>query len=104
MSRLWSLFSTRSWWLLEPDDNLVNNGRAALATDGSWALAYVTSSVTVQLSRLVAGGSIVSVSWFNPYSGTYTPAGNYPTSGTQTFSRPTSDNGNGNDWLLVLEH
>jgi hypothetical protein len=104
MSRLWSLFSTRSWWLLEPDDNLVNNGRAARATDGSWALAYVASSVTVQLSQLVAGGSSVSVSWFNPYTGTYTPAGSYPTSGTQMFSRPTSDNGNGTDWVLLLEH
>ena len=103
MSRLWSLLSSRAWWLLAPADGLVSSGYAAFASDRSWALAYVTSSVTVEMSQLAAGGASVAVSWFNPYTGTYTSVGSYATTGTQAFSTPTSGNGNGTDWVLLLE-
>lgn len=102
MQRLAALWTSQAWWLLRPASTLVNNGRAAIASDSSFALAYVTGSVTVQLSQLAAGGSSVIVRWFNPYNGAYTSVGTYETSGSQSFGTP-GNNGNGSDWVLVMQ-
>ncbi len=102
MQALKSLWSGRAWWLLKPQDSLVSTGHAAVAQNGSFALAYVGRTVTVQLSQLAAGGRSVTARWFNPYTGMYTAAGTYATSGSRTFATP-GNNGSGSDWVLVLE-
>jgi hypothetical protein len=100
MQRFKTLWTSRNWWLLQPTGTLASAGQAALASDRSYALVYTTSSTTVQLSQLA--GPSVTARWFNPSSGTYVAIGQYPATGSLSFTTPGS-NGSGNDWVLVLE-
>ncbi len=102
MQALNSLWSSFSWWALEPTDSLVVNGHAAVASDQSFAVVYVTESVTVKLGSLAKGGADVQASWFNPFSGDTTTIGTFPTSDSRSFTIPGS-NGDANDWVLVLK-
>jgi len=110
MSYVESFFRGRSWWLLQPDQNdaLLVAGRgskdsagyvtAALASDRSWAVAYLPGGagpVTVDRSRL---GARLSVSWLDPRTGKSTSIGTFPNSGSQQLKAPDA-----NDWVLVLE-
>ena len=102
MQKLHDLWISHPWWLLQPRDSLVSSGHAALASDGSYALAYLTGNTTVRLSDLASGGTTVNAKWYNPFTGAYTAAGTFPTSGTRTFTTP-GNNGSGTDWILVIE-
>jgi hypothetical protein len=100
MQHFKNFWTSRNWWLLQPSGSLASSGNAALASDRSYAVVYTTGSTTVQLS-LLAGPS-VTARWFNPWTGAYVAIGQYPATGSQTFTTP-GDNGTGTDWVLVLE-
>jgi hypothetical protein len=110
------LLEPRPWWRLIPDTKheLVAAGygtwkqadyvAAALADDGSLALAYLPSSrpVTVDLSRLRGP---VHAQWFDPTNGKYQEAGDSPLSnvGQRQFAPPGRNAAGDRDWVLVLE-
>src|SRR5262249_9034627 len=74
---------------------------ATRGSDGSYAWVYIANGapVTVNMGKLTGGA--VKSSWYSPRDGTYTPIGQYPNTGTQTFDPPgaTADVNYG---LLVL--
>ena len=101
MQRLAALWTARSWWLLQPQDSMITAGHAARASDGSFALAYVTTNVTVQLNQLA--GPNVLARWYDPFTGVYNPINTFPKSASPFFTTPGNNGNNGADWVLVLE-
>jgi hypothetical protein len=111
MAHLKTFFSARPWHELVPDQKheVVTGGlgefngmdtlAAARTADGSTLMAYAPTprTITVDLSKLT--GSRARAWWFNPRTGESSPAGDYPTSGTQDFVTP----GDG-DWVLVIDN
>ncbi|HET6560054.1 MAG TPA: glycoside hydrolase family 140 protein [Prolixibacteraceae bacterium] len=93
---------------LNPDQSIVSgvnptdslHVRAAMATDRSFALVYLSlgQPVSVDLAKL---GKEVSASWYNPRDGKMKKTGSYKNTAIQQFTPPT--NGADNDWLLVLK-
>ncbi|HXR08985.1 MAG TPA: DUF4038 domain-containing protein [Candidatus Acidoferrum sp.] len=111
VSNLIALLSTRSWWSCIPDysNNVVTAGygtygnqafvTAMREASGKTVIAYVpvgTMTPTVAMNQL-AGWSATAW-WFNPRTGAGTTIGTYPTTGTQTFTPPDT-----NDWTLVID-
>lgn len=110
------LFASRAWWKLEPDqfNELVFHGRgkpgdddyvtAARATDGSFALAYLPKSRTIDmdLGRFPAP---VTAAWFDPTDGRLHPVEPSPLEnrGTRTFLPPEKNAAGDSDWILILE-
>jgi hypothetical protein len=100
------LFAQRSWWLLRPDasNKLLTDGYlglggpydlavAAMASDGSFAIAYMPSArqVTVDLGQMA--GPKVTARWYDPASGTFSttriPGSPFPiSSGIQVLPPP----------------
>src|SRR5574342_952336 len=78
---------------------------AAQASDGTLLLAYAPSTGSGTQSFTVDPRSMAGTArarWWNPKSGAFTDAGSVPNSATKGFTTPGS-NGDGNDWLLVLD-
>ncbi|MGD8240749.1 MAG: DUF4038 domain-containing protein, partial [Armatimonadota bacterium] len=109
MGYLRALMLSRPWHELWPEPRLIAGGQgmrgtyvpAALAEDGSWALAYVpeTQKVTVDLRRIVGGGA--RVSWYNPRDGHFTSVGDFPNDAPLSFAPPAGDPDP--DYVLVVE-
>jgi Protein of unknown function (DUF4038)/Putative collagen-binding domain of a collagenase len=110
MTRLKTLFSSRPWYDLVPDDKheIVVDGlgefrgldylAAARTKDGATVIAYmpITRAITVDMTKL--SGKEANATWFNPRTGKSDPAGQFPTSGKHQFTPP----GDG-DWVLLLD-
>ncbi|MCB0601917.1 MAG: hypothetical protein KDC28_11840 [Saprospiraceae bacterium] len=62
--------------------------------------SYDGSSIEVYLGK-VSGGQVVA-KWLNPRTGEITSIGKYENSGSRIF-KPTGPQGDGNDWVLILE-
>ncbi|MCC5929434.1 MAG: glycoside hydrolase family 140 protein [Cyclobacteriaceae bacterium] len=75
--------------------------RAAVATDGSFLLAYMAQGQPVSVVMKKIAGQNVNARWFDPRNGKMTALGQFQNVGTETFTPPTS--GIGHDWVLVLE-
>jgi hypothetical protein len=100
MKYLGALWNARSWWLLVPD----GTGKAAYASDGSFAFAYAGSgSVTTDLSKLA--GPTVKAQWYDPTSGAYSavPGSPFSNTGTRSFSQSAANSAGDPDWVLVLD-
>jgi hypothetical protein len=103
-------FDSLEWWKLVADngrmlDRRVDSNRSAVAgraTDGSFAVVYLSSAdpVTLDLSQL---SGTTAARWFDPTSGEFTDAQDFPNSAPQHFSPPETLNRAGfTDWLLLL--
>lgn len=113
LGHLRRLFESRPWWLLAPDQGhrFVSAGHgiiatndyavAALATDGSFGIAYLPSprTLTVDLTRLT--GSRVRAWWFNPATGHASPIAKVAKESTCTFTPPAREEDA--DWVLVVD-
>lgn len=110
-----ALFTTRSWWKLQPDqaNTMLTSGissgqdrtAAALASDHSFAIAYMPSvrSITIDMSKLA--GANVKAQWIDPSTGSSsTVSGSpFPAFGTRSL-QPAASNASGyGDWVLLLE-
>lgn len=110
------LLHPRPWWRLVPDmeHKLVTEGygqwkqadhvAAALADDGSLALAYLPKGGTIQVAMDRLHGP-VDASWFDPTNGQYrsvegSPFGN---KGKRGFASPGKNNAGDSDWVLLLQ-
>jgi hypothetical protein len=87
--------------LLGPDQPVLNRFEATRGADGSYAFIYSAAGrpFTLRTDRL--SGTDLVAWWYDPRTGTATPAGRFPRTATPAFTPPTS--GLGNDWVLVLD-
>ena len=123
MGRMKDLMTSRRWWELAPDQELVTNntpdphshvqhvegatqnpGReyvpAARARDGSFAYVYVPEWKTVALDLTRMAGQKVRASWFNPRTGEQSAAGEF----AKEEIRVTAPTGpEAPDYVLILE-
>ena len=90
-----------------PDPSLVadaglqyNYVAATRGKDYAFIYTYTGRNFKLVMGRI--GGTQVKAAWFNPRSGTTTPAGAYANKGIVEFN-PPGDPQNGNDWVLVLD-
>jgi hypothetical protein len=114
MRHLKTLLSSRAWEKLVPDlDHQImtagyQEGGAyapfAMASDGSFGLAYLPNSrtVTVDMSRFAAP---VRAMWFDPTNGTrWQMAGSpFVNAGSRSFTPAQTNGGGDSDWVLILE-
>jgi hypothetical protein len=110
MSRLGSLFNSRPWNALMPDEQhtVVVEGlgefrgldylAAARTADGSTVIAYLPSRRKFIVDLTKISGKAANAWWFNPRSGDATFAGQFPTVGKQEFT-PAEEG----DWVFVLD-
>jgi len=92
-----------------PDQSLVvgdagkglDHVAAMRAPDGSWAMLYLPQGKPVQVALAELGIGRVRASWFNPRTGSFSPAPDPTPARKGIFDPPTS--GEGQDWVLVLE-
>jgi hypothetical protein len=77
---------------------------SAATPDGRLLVAYVppahNGAFTVDMTAM--SGS-ARARWFDPASATYTTIGNYPNTGTQTFTVPGTNSAGSTDWVLILD-
>ena len=115
MTHLRALLTDLPWWLMLPDrsHSLLAVGQggdddravAALAADGSFALAYLPSAREIAIAMDGFAGRRVDARWFDPAEGTFaTIAGSpFAATGQRTFRPDSLENGSGqDDWVLVL--
>jgi|CXWL01.1.fsa_nt_gi hypothetical protein len=113
MQHFQALFNSRHWQTLVPDTSPLtiltagsgtfgnpDYATAAYASDGSSIIVYLPSSRPVTVSGSHLAGSTMTAWWYNPSNGVATQigTGTYPTTGTQSFTPPSSG-----DWILVLD-
>jgi len=110
MARLLTLFRSRPWYALAPDDKhqVVIDGlgefngldylAAARTADGGLVMAYLPSSRTFTVDMTKISGKAVKAWWFNPRSGKSTAAGEFSTAGKRQFTPPEEG-----DWVFVLD-
>jgi len=110
-----ALFESMAWYDLVPDvehriltggyagGTSADNGQLASTPDGRLAVAYFTASLTARIDLAGFAGS-VSVNWYDPTTGTSTPATGSPFSnaGSQDFAPPGSNAAGDRDWVLLL--
>ena len=110
MQHLGALLASRSWTDLVPDYdhtsllsgygdiNTADYAAAARTSDGTSIVVYTPTrrALTIAMTRIV--GSQARAWWFNPATGAGTQIGNYATSGTRSFTPPTTA-----DWVLVID-
>jgi len=110
MQRFGQLFASRAWHNLVPDyaHNVVVAGYGSIGSDyvgvartsdGATVIAYLPSNAAVTVDMSKVAGTSAKALWYKPDSGVATVIGSFPTSGTRTFTPPSSD-----DWVLVLDN
>ena len=116
MGRLGSLFRSLPWHRLRPerDHSVIRDGYGkdvgtaltARTEDGKLSVTYVPSTGTEKRALTVDGTKFagpISIRWFNPATGEFTPASSLPTTSAHRLHTP-GDNGTGeNDWVLLME-
>jgi len=109
MRHVRTLLTSRCFSKLIPDQSAIfgknyrddNHIRAAVASDGSFLLAYMAQGQPVTIVMKKIAGSIVNAWWFDPRNGEAIVIGEFKNQGFQTFTPPSS--GVDNDWVLVLD-
>lgn len=114
VTQWYSFLSARQWWKLVPDRSsaLVTAGRgtlstdtwvgAALASDGSFAFAYLSAAGTITVNMALFSGT-VTARWYDPTSGAYTAISTFANSGSHVFTKPGNNAGGDPDWALALD-
>jgi hypothetical protein len=104
-----SLFESRPFQKLVPNKVIIKDGpvhggakiRAAVANDGSFAFIYSPRGEKFTLDKSIIKAKLTKEIWFDPRYGVAYHIHTADTKGIQTYTPPT--NGNGNDWLLIIE-
>lgn len=115
MAHLKGLFASRAWYRLVPDAHgrLVARGRghfgdgdyvaAAVASDGSLAIAYLPKSRTIAVDLRLLDGPLTA-RWLDPTSGDYLPVEGAGEGGGERELTPPAKNAAGDgDFVLVIE-
>jgi hypothetical protein len=75
---------------------------AALASDGSFGMAYLPSAREITVDMTQFNGK-KTVKWLDPTNNTYTTAGVYRNKGSQTFAAQPANSAGQDDWFLIIE-
>jgi hypothetical protein len=114
MRHLMALLSRRAWETLEPDLDhrtmIAGYGEGgayapfALASDGSFGLAYLPNARTVTVDMGRFSGPVKAM-WFDPTNGESRRIGRSPfaNSGRRSFTPAPTNSGRDSDWVLILE-
>ena len=106
------LMRSREHWRMAPDtghtvviagygsgDTITETARTE---DGQTIVAYIpngnATTLTVDMRKIASLTHVAKCWWFDPSSGAVTVIGNYPNSGTRTFTPPDPS-----DWVLVID-
>lgn len=103
------LFEARDFSKLIPDQSIIygNNPkdsthiRAAVASDGSFLIAYLSAGQPVTVVMKKIAGPKAKAFWFDPREGRTKEIGEFESKGFQTFIPPSS--GINHDWILVID-
>lgn len=105
-----SLFRSINWWTLVPDtaNTFLTGGFSsgatlslgAVAADGSLGVVYAVSTNPVVAMTKMRGTT--TARWYDPTTGTFTSAGSFPNTGSQTFTLPSAHADGNSDYALVL--
>ena len=71
---------------------------AARTQNGNTVIVYSPDQRALTVNMAKVSGSQAKAWWFDPSSGQATSIGTYPTSGSRSFTPPSSG-----DWVLVLD-
>ncbi len=111
-SSIGALLRSRAWWRLSPDfgtRTIVGGGGgdptsgntsyvpAARTSDGETVMAYIPGYGPITVDMTKVSGSSAKAWWYNPETGGSTLAGTYATTGTRSFTPPSSN------YVLVLD-
>ncbi len=111
MTEFAQLFHSRSWGTLVPDfsHSVLTSGygtigsssyaAAARTSNGNTVIIYTPDQRGLTIDMTKVSGSQAKAWWFNPVSGQASLIGTYPTTGSQSFTPPSSG-----DWVLVLDN
>jgi hypothetical protein len=116
MAYVTSLFESRPWYDLVPDQNhtVVTAGfgsfgsgdyvTAARTPDGKLVMAYVPSARTLTVDMSKLNGPVIA-RWYDPTRGAFTNIAGAPfaSAGSQNFTTPGKNADGDEDWVLVLE-
>jgi hypothetical protein len=114
MTLLRDLVSSVKWWLLEPDTegklvaadigNYTTRSVAAIAKDGSFALAYLPTGRGITLDLAGLSGPWIAARWFDPSNGQSAAVEGSPfrVGTTHYFVPKSSNHANLADWVLEL--
>ncbi|MCS7238868.1 MAG: glycoside hydrolase family 140 protein [Thermoguttaceae bacterium] len=110
MGLMRKILTLRPFWKLVPDQSLIagqegeggQHRRAARAEDGSFALIYLPTGGTVEVSHSAFGAKTVRCWWFDPRNGKTLKAGDF--SGAEKLSVKAPGEGRGQDWLLIVDN
>ena len=104
------LFHSRAWATLVPDvsHSVLTAGYGDLGTasyapaartqNGNTVIAYSPDQRPLTVNMAKVSGSQARAWWFDPSPGQATSIGSYPTTGSRSFTPPSSG-----DWVLVLD-
>ncbi len=103
------LFRSRAWDKLVPDlaGTVLTAGRGALGADyataartndGATVIVYTPSQRALTIDMTKISGTTARAWWFNPATGAASLIGDYPTSGSRSFTPPAAG-----DWVLVID-
>jgi hypothetical protein len=109
MGLLRSLFESRPWQRLVPDQTMVQVSdstakqvRAARADDGSFLMVYLPNAETVKVDLTKLKAKSLVGWWYNPKSGAVAKLGKVRGSGFKEFD-PPGEGFRGNDWVLIID-
>lgn len=103
------LFEARPFSKLVPDQSAIYGSnskdsthiRTAVASDGSFLIAYLAVGQPVTIVMKKIKGPQVRAWWYNPRDGNMTEIGEFTNQSNKKFIPPAS--GINNDWILVLD-
>ena len=108
MQYLKKLMLSKPYFERVPDQSLIagNAGekyKHLVATRGTnYAFIYIYTGRVFEVNLGKTNGATVKASWYSPRDGSKMEIGSYDNKGIQKFD-PPGEEGDGNDWVLVLE-
>jgi Protein of unknown function (DUF4038)/Putative collagen-binding domain of a collagenase len=97
MGVLKQIFTGREWWKLIPDQSIFALGAggdkalnvAARSSDGDFVMVYLSNPTTVALHmNKITTAPTARARWVDPETGSETSIGDFPTTGTHSFTTP----------------
>jgi hypothetical protein len=91
------IFTARPWWKYMPDQSVFALGAggdkslnaAACSSEGDGVIVYLSSPTTVSINMdRITAARMVRVRWVDTETGAETVIGEFPTTGTRSFTTP----------------
>lgn len=108
MIHLKNLLLSKSYFERVPDQSIINGSQgeryrylaATRGKDYAFIYDYTGRNFAVNMGKIE--GKQIKAAWFDPKDGSRKPAGTFSNKGVRQFD-PPGEEGEGNDWVLILE-